>query len=292
MSDAIALKYRAFLSYSHADTRTGKWLHRSIETFRIDRELAGQVTAIGTIPTSLRPVLRDRDEFTAGAELSGQTVMALDQSAALVVLCSPTSAKSHYVNEEVRLFRSRHPDRPVIPVIANIKTANPQQECFPPSLRFQVTSDGAVTDRPAGALAADLRPAGDGDDLAIAKVVARLIGLGTDEVFRRAQREDRKRLRRWVAGLAAVACGLTGLTIWAEYNRREAIHQRQIAEQNFAAAKQGANSPAFEIVQSLRNQEGMRTETVNTILGTTRVRTCCNTASSDQSPCPTKCSID
>jgi hypothetical protein len=36
---------------------------------------------------------------------------ALDASQALIVICSLASARSHYVNEELRLFRSRHPDR-------------------------------------------------------------------------------------------------------------------------------------------------------------------------------------
>jgi hypothetical protein len=42
---------------------------------------------------------------TAGHSLNEQTLAALDASAALIVLGSPDAAKSHYVNEEVRLFK-------------------------------------------------------------------------------------------------------------------------------------------------------------------------------------------
>ena len=70
----------------------------------------GRETATGPIPKALRPVFRDRDEFTAGHVLTGQTLAALDASHALILICSSASAKSHYVNEEVRLFKSRHPE--------------------------------------------------------------------------------------------------------------------------------------------------------------------------------------
>ncbi len=49
--------------------------------------------------------------------MPGATIAALDAWAALIVVCSPIAATRPAVNEEVRLFRSRHPGRPVIPVI-------------------------------------------------------------------------------------------------------------------------------------------------------------------------------
>lgn len=267
MSEPNSIKYRAFLSYSHADTPSAKKLHSQLERYFIDPELTGKLTGMGPVPPTLRPIFRDRDEFTAGDALAAQTLAALDQSAALIVLCSPASAKSSYVNEEVRLFKWRHPGRPVIPVIADIETVNPELDCFPHSLRFDVADDGLITDRPANALAADLREAGDGEQLVLAKVTARLVGLQTDDIFRRAQREQRRRLRRWIAGLMAVAVMMAGLAVLAEFNRREAVRQRNAAERNFAVAKQGADALIFDIAQSLRNQEGMRTETVRKILG-------------------------
>jgi hypothetical protein len=64
MAEPIALKYRAFISYSHADTTWAKWLHRALESFCIDKDLVGLETATGAIPKALRPIFRDRDEFT------------------------------------------------------------------------------------------------------------------------------------------------------------------------------------------------------------------------------------
>jgi formylglycine-generating enzyme required for sulfatase activity len=197
----IALKYRAFISYSHADTGWAKWLQRGLEGFKIDQDLAGRETARGPIPKTLRPVFRDREDFTAGEELPEQTLAALDASDALIVICSPNSAHSNYVNEEARLFKSRqHTGRPVIPLIVGGKPGDGAQECFPASLQFRLDTKGRVTKKKAELLAADAREEGDGKELALAKVIAELLGLSSDEVFRRAERERRtaRRLRRRV----------------------------------------------------------------------------------------------
>jgi len=202
MTEPALFRYRAFISYAHRDASAAKWLHRGIERFRIDKDLIGRESPLGPIPETLAPVFRDRDEFTAGHSLTQQTLEALNASAALIVICSPAAAASRYVNEEIRLFRHHHPERPVIPLIVDGKPGDPDAECFPPALRFQLDADGAITDQPNEVLAADWREAADGRELARAKIIARLLGLGTDDVYRRAERA-RRRANRIRAGVAA-----------------------------------------------------------------------------------------
>jgi hypothetical protein len=157
VAETVAFKYRAFLSYSHRDTRWAKWLHGGLEGFRIDRDLVGRATAMGPIPKALRPIFRDRNDFTAGHTLTEQTLAALDASEALIVICSPAAAKSHYVNEEIKLFKSRHPQRPVIPLIVAGKPDDPELECFPPALKFKVDAKGRIGKKRIELLAADAR---------------------------------------------------------------------------------------------------------------------------------------
>jgi len=176
MTDSPNFKYRAFLSYSHADTASAKWLHSHLESFPL-QGFAGRETALGHVPKSLHPIFRDRDDFSAGLTLNDQTIAALDASAALIVLCSPASVRSSYVNEEIRLFKHRRPERPIVPVIVCGKPNEAAQQCFPPALRFELDEDGRITDRMAApAIAADVREngKGDGHELALAKVVAAL----------------------------------------------------------------------------------------------------------------------
>jgi hypothetical protein len=218
MAEPIALKYRAFISYSHADTSWAKWLHRALEGFRIDKDLVGRETTAGAIPKTLHPVFRDRDDFTAGHALSDQTLAALDASHALIAICSPDSAKSAYVTEEVRLFKSRHPYRPVIPLIVGGKPGDPELECFPTSLQFKLDANGQITEKPVEVLAADAREEGDGKTLALAKVVAGLLDVSSDDVFRRAERERRRKANfrnGIIAALAVLAVAASGSAVYA-----------------------------------------------------------------------------
>ncbi|MFM1815460.1 MAG: hypothetical protein RLZ98_2155 [Pseudomonadota bacterium] len=204
MAGPIDFRYRAFLSYAHADVRWAKWLHARLEGYRIDRDLVGRETAVGRVPKTLRPIFRDREDFSGGHSLTDATIVALDGSAALVVLCSPVAATRPAVNEEVRLFRSRHPDRPVIPVI--VEGATPAN--FPPALRFELDADGSVSDRPVTILGPDLRDTADGRQLGLAKVVAGLTGLAVDDVRQRQLLADKRRIYA-VSGIVAVFCGLS-----------------------------------------------------------------------------------
>ena len=224
MTEPVAIRYRAFLSYAHADTAWAKWLHAALEGFRIDKDLVGRDTPLGPAPKTLRPIFRDREDFSGGHALTDATVAALDASAALIVICSTLAASRPAVNEEVRLFRSRHPQRPVIPVIVG----GSFPDNFPPALRYALASDGTVTDRPITILGPDLREQGDGKTLGLARVVAGLIGISPDDIFRRAERARRRRNRLWgtLAGvflLLAVAATGSAVYAWQQLKTNEAF---------------------------------------------------------------------
>src|ERR1700728_3761938 len=150
-----SFKYRAFLSYSHRDAAWAKWLHKALETYSIDKDLIGRETAQGPIPKTLRPVFRDREDFSAGHSLTEQTAAALEASQSLVVICSPNAARSEYVNEEIRRFKALGRAAYVIPVIVDGIPGDPQNECFPAAVRFKIGADGHLTNEPEAPIAAD-----------------------------------------------------------------------------------------------------------------------------------------
>src|SRR6202050_4141730 len=129
-------EYRAFLSYSHRDTAWAKWLHKSLESYRIDKDLVGRETAHGPVPKTLRPIFRDRDDFSAGHSLTEQTLAVLEASQFLIVICSPRAAQSQYVNEEIRRFKALGRAACVIPVIVDGEPGDPSRECFPAAVGF------------------------------------------------------------------------------------------------------------------------------------------------------------
>jgi hypothetical protein len=132
MSDAIGLQYRAFITYSYDDARWAKWLHRWLEGFRGDEDLIGR-DATGTVQKTLRPIFRHGDDVTDNHTLA---LAALNASHALIVICSPASAMSDIVSEDIRRFKSRHPERLIIPLIIGGEPGDPEFECFPPALKF------------------------------------------------------------------------------------------------------------------------------------------------------------
>jgi hypothetical protein len=66
LTEMAALRFRAFLSYSHADKAWAKWLHRALEAYRIDKDLVGRETTVGPVPKSLRPRAVQRSVLSPG----------------------------------------------------------------------------------------------------------------------------------------------------------------------------------------------------------------------------------
>ncbi len=225
-------KYRGFLSYSHRDKEWGQWLHAAIERYRVPRDLAGKTTQNGSVPAKLRPIFRDRFDLEAGHSLTEQVTTALNQSESLIVLCSPASARSPYVNEEIRLFKASGRPHRVFPIIVDGEPGDPERECFPEMLRAVLGEDGQPTGQQTEPIAADARETGDGRDLALLKIAAGMLGVDLDELRRREQIERRKKLRRMqllALVMALLAIAATVSTIFAVKAQREAERQRQVA---------------------------------------------------------------
>src|SRR5262249_7046244 len=152
------------------------------EGFQIDRDLIGRQMAMGLIPKTLRPISRDREDFSARHSLTEQTLAALEASEFLIVICSPNAAQSPYVNEEIRSFKAMCRAECVIPVIVDGEPGDPERGCFPSALRFKLGSHGTLTNEREEPIASDARPQGGGKEIAKQKVVAGLLGLGLDEI--------------------------------------------------------------------------------------------------------------
>jgi hypothetical protein len=195
-----------------------------LEGYSIDKDLIGRETAQGPIPKTLRPVFRDRDDFPAGHSLSDQTRAALEASQFLIAICSPNAARSEYVNEELRSFKAMGRAPNVIPVIVGGVPGDPEKECFPPAIRFKFDKAGALTSDREEPITADARQDGDGKEIAKQKVVAGLLGLGLDEIMRRAERARKRRNLFCICAAAGVLLviggGLVGWSWAVSYNKR------------------------------------------------------------------------
>lgn len=203
--------YDAFISYSHRDMKWGRWLQRKLEAFHVPK-----ISGEAVIGKKLR-VFRDQTDL-AGAELQASLRKELEAARYLIVICSPFSAASRWVNEEIGYFCSLGRRSRIIPFIVAGEPASedPALECFPPALR----SGGE--DDPLGVNIQEI-----GKNKAFLKTASVLLDLR----FNRLVDREKRRRRRTALTLCAVifaASAVTGALLW-----RNAVIARENQQLSF-----------------------------------------------------------
>lgn len=186
----------AFISYNHQDVKWAKWLRRKLEWYRLPSEIHNEFEDSRYI----RPVFRDRDELNAGV-LNDELLRRLEASRYLIVICSPHTASSKWVSDEVQAFIDMGRLEYIIPfIVAGDETS------FPASLRkwneehpdrallgIAVTDDGETNKQKA-----------------FIRLVSRMLDVEFDTLWKRHLREVRT-----VATVAASVCVvLLALAYW------------------------------------------------------------------------------
>ena len=195
--------YYAFISYKRNDQKWAEWLQEKLEHYKLPSNLNGR----DGLPKEIRPVFRDKSELAAGV-LADEIQKALDHSKYLIVICSPHSAKSEWVNKEVQSFIDSGRTDKIIPFIieGTPNSGNDETECFPKAIRELSAEDELL-----GVNINEM-----GRDAAAVKVVAQMFGLRFDDLWQRHEREKIRR-RNWIitASVAAflVVVGIAGW-IW------------------------------------------------------------------------------
>ncbi len=225
--------YKAFISYSWSDKDWGGWLHRTLEMYRTPHALVGKPSTLGPVPARLHPLFKDREEEAAGHGIGAAIEAAMGASEFLIVICSPRSAKSQWVNREVAWFKKHKSKERILALVVDgepgvtFSRGKPGEECFPQTLLYKVNDDLTPTDEPEDMpLAADVRKEGDGRRGAKLKLAAALLGLGLDDLVKR---DDRRRAirRRWAMGAMAAITAAMSVLAWAALDQRNAAKLAQ-----------------------------------------------------------------
>ena len=133
--DDQTFEYAAFVSYRHTepDKTWAKWLVDTLETYKIPKALRER-----GYPSKIGKLYRDEDEAHAGAVLGDHIATALDQSRALIIVCTPNTQDSPWIEREIEYFRSLGRGDRIFCLLAD---GNPETS-FPKSL-LQQTKDRA-----------------------------------------------------------------------------------------------------------------------------------------------------
>ena len=232
-------KYWAFISYSHQDNlatrgdgsgdhiQWANWLHEQLETYRVPDGYRDRTTATDEpMPERFFPTFRDEAELPTSHDLGGQIHDALRRSRFLIVIASPRSAASRYVNEEVRYFRQLGRGNRILTLIIdgepNVRLSpktgwSADDDCFGPALVHPLRNDGSMNETaslPEEPIAADVRvkeaeppremrasERAHADrqgllDFMKLKLIAGLMGVGLDELVQRDKRRAEEQLKR------------------------------------------------------------------------------------------------
>jgi hypothetical protein len=201
-------RYAAFISYSSKDAAFAKRLHRALEAYGVPSALGSFDLIGGGKKNRIYPVFRDREELAAG-DLGERIEASLRASAALIVVCSPNSAASPWVQKEIDFFATMRRER-IFAIIAEDAPivdetgADATPLSLPPAFRGDALTDPNALEP----LAADARKGKDGFRNAWLKLVAGMVGVTPGQIIDR----DRKRRRQQ---RLAIAAGVVGFALIA-----------------------------------------------------------------------------
>lgn len=198
-------KYFAFISYKRENVKWAKWLQHKLEHYKLPSNLNGRTD----LPKEIRPVFRDTSELNPG-NLPRQINDALAASRHLIVVCSPLSAQSEWVNLEIETFVAMGKQDSIIPFIIDGSpyAKDPTEECFPPAIR-NLPKEQEL-------LGANINETGR--DAAVIKAVAQMFGLRFDTLWQRHERELRRKRLFLVFAVALFVLAVMGVStyIWKQ----------------------------------------------------------------------------
>lgn len=276
-----AREYIAFISYRHKDTDkyVAKRIHTLIERYVIPKELLrtkehGDTDVFGKGADAeskkredeklknhrkLGLVFRDEEELPVSSNLTQSIQLALDHTQFLIVVCTPNTPESIWVEREIAYFLQSHDRSHVIGVLAD----GTPDESFPKLLTTIYDEDGTTPIGSVEPLAANLTDnAHHFDKRRIKKEAVRLyaalLGCPFDSLW---QREKRHKMKM---GMALMALGMTialsfSLSIYLK-NLQINAKNHQIEEQNAQIQEQNAEiKEQYDQIQE-KNSELRRNE--------------------------------
>ncbi len=211
-------KYYAFISYKREDLKQAEWLRNKLSHYRFPSKLRKENEAL---PKAIRPLFRDSLEL-AGGFLAKEIETALSESKYLIVICSPRSAKSPWVNKEVEYFIEHGCEEYIIPYVIDGEpfSNDPEKECFPPALKSLQGEKELL-----GISTSELSK-----EAAAVKVVARMFGLRFDTLWQGYNREQKKRRIAWGAAALFVLLLSVSVSALLYKNKNEISRQKQQIE--------------------------------------------------------------
>jgi len=241
------MRYDAFISYRHSplDMQMAKKIHSGLETFKVPSSVQKS-----SGKKNIKRVFRDQEELPIGSDLDDNIEAALRESEYLIVICSPRTPESFWVEKEIETFIKMHDRNHVLAVLIE----GEPDEAFPKALLSDEFGN------PVEPLAADIRGESDLErkkklSTELLRLAAPLLHCTYDDLR---QRHRERKIKR----MAALMCSLTGVVAalgisFAIYNAYMAGQIKQnydTAVENYNLAMENYNAAIGNYEEALANQ--------------------------------------
>lgn len=235
-------KYDAFISYRHAelDSFVAELLHKQLESFKVPRLADKEVRETGK--QGIKRVFRDKDELPLAGNLSAPITEALKESEFLIVICSPRTMESLWVQREIETFLEY---RDASHILAVLIEGEPS-EAFPPQLckmkQKVVAEDGTVTyeEKEVEPLAADVRGSSRKEIRVkmkeeLLRMAAPMLGCEYDDLKQRHRERKIKRLLVTFAAAGSICLAFGAFSTYQALRIRRQSRQIQAQTEDLKA---------------------------------------------------------
>ena len=228
-------RYYAFVSYRGADVKWAKWFVKKSDNYLLPTITPEDTKAGNRAPSKLKeddkylyPVFRDRDNLKSGKILD-QILAAIDVSRKIVVICTPTAAKSgSWMDDELRHIIEANRISQIIPLVVEGRIYSIEEyeavgrsiddpfpdDCNPYVLRCYMKEHREHAE---AINYIEIEEQGiRNPERAFIKCVASIIDMPFDNLWDRFGKEQKlkSRLGRLYVAIAVIAACLVGIATW------------------------------------------------------------------------------
>ena len=238
-NSAENFKYYAFISYSRKNSKAAGYLHKQLEHFRIPVKYVAKEN-LPPHKKFLRPIFRDRRDLEAGNQSFANDIKcAVERSRYLIVLCSPESASSYWVNEEIKYFLSSHGNDfdLIVPVIlSGTPGSGDGSECLPELLR----SKEILSRNLPSMIPDDDESEKSGWEYGVIQAMSFMLKIQREKIKSSVDAEKIRMAKFIAAAGIVVSIIFTFLAVWAVRAERMAAANAALAIKNANEAKENA----------------------------------------------------
>ena len=221
------MRYDAFISYRHSDLDMyiAKKIHKGLETFKVPGAVAKKYGK-----KSIRRVFRDQEELPIGSDLGDNIESALRESEFLLVICSPRTPESYWVQKEIETFIRMHGREHVLAILIE---GEPDQS-FPQQILIDEEGN------PVEPLAADVRGSSKRETdrklkTELMRLAAPILYCSYDDLRQRHRERRMKKMLSAAAGAAVLGLAFGAYSAYNAAMIRKNYQEKQINQSKYLA---------------------------------------------------------